>query len=91
MGCEFGQGYFFSKPVEAEIALRFLLEQPFLGFLQPGEARTAAATGAAAQPSAVEGDSPTLILPPISVAETEMQDEQTGGAPERGKRPQRTG
>jgi diguanylate cyclase (GGDEF)-like protein len=90
MGCEFGQGYFFSKPVEAEIALRFLLEQPFLELLPSGEARTAAATAADVQPSAVEDDSPTLILPPISAAATGMQDEEEG-APERGKRPQRTG
>jgi predicted signal transduction protein with EAL and GGDEF domain len=90
MGCEFGHGYFFSKPVEAEVALRFLLDQPFLGLLQTGEGRTEGAAGAAMQPRAVEDDSPTSILPPISVAETEMQDEQAG-APELGKRPQRTG
>jgi diguanylate cyclase (GGDEF)-like protein len=89
MGCEFGQGYFFSKPVEAEVALRFLLDQPFVGLLQPGEAGTEAAAGASMQASAVEDDSPTLILPPISVTETETQDEQAD-AVELGDRPQRT-
>jgi diguanylate cyclase (GGDEF)-like protein len=89
MGCEFGQGYFFSKPVEAELALRFLLDQPFVG-LQAGEAGTDAAIEATMQVAAIEDDSPTSILPPISVPETEMQDDEVDVA-ERGKRPQRTG
>ena len=29
MGCAFGQGYFFSEPVAAELALQFLRGQPF--------------------------------------------------------------
>ena len=35
MGCAFGQGYFFSEPVAAELALQFLRDQPFIGLLQP--------------------------------------------------------
>jgi len=30
LGCEFGQGYFFSEPVQAEVALQYLRGEPFV-------------------------------------------------------------
>jgi diguanylate cyclase (GGDEF)-like protein len=74
MGCEFGQGYFFSKPVVAEIALQFLRDQPFEGLLQPAEGGTGE-TLVARQIKLPEDDSPTSILPTISVPESDAENE----------------
>jgi diguanylate cyclase (GGDEF)-like protein len=89
MGCEFGQGYFFSKPVVAEIALQFLRDQPFAGLLQTGEASTGA-TLVARQINIPEDDSPTSILPAVSMPEDDPEDDQPMPT-ERATRPQRTG
>jgi EAL domain-containing protein (putative c-di-GMP-specific phosphodiesterase class I) len=56
MGCEFGQGYFFCEPVEAEDALQRLRAQDFR---MP------------APPSPDEDQSPTLVLPADWIAEGE--------------------
>ena len=66
MGCEFGQGYFFSEPVQAEMALQYLRGEPFVR-RSPAAAPIAAAppVAAAADPvgppptASPEDDSPT--------------------------------
>jgi predicted signal transduction protein with EAL and GGDEF domain len=93
MGCEFGQGYFFSKPVVAEIAVQFLRDQPFAGLLQTDEAGTGA-TLVARQINLPEDDSPTSILPAVSLPEDDTEDdpEDDQAMPtERATRPQRMG
>jgi diguanylate cyclase (GGDEF)-like protein len=59
MGCEFGQGYFFCEPVEAEDALQRLRAQDFR--LPAG-------------PSPDEDQSPTLALPADWIAEGENEE-----------------
>ena len=64
MGCEFGQGNFFSEPVQAEIALRHLQGEPVAQ-----RARTAVAdTAVTASSASPEDDSPTLMIPIDSAA-----------------------
>ncbi len=89
MGCEFGQGFFFSKPVVAEVALQFLRDQPFTGLLQ-GAVGGRAAVPTVKPTDSVEDDSPTSVLPPISLSEEELQESQPE-APEPARRPKRTG
>jgi diguanylate cyclase (GGDEF)-like protein len=89
MGCDFGQGYFFSKPVVAEIALQFLRDQPFSALLQRTETTTDA-TVVSRQVSISEDDSPTSVMPAVSMPDDEMGDDQPIPAG-RGTRAQRTG
>jgi diguanylate cyclase (GGDEF)-like protein len=89
MGCNFGQGYFFSKPVVAEVALQFLRDQPFSGLLQPADSR-AGATVASRPADYAEDDSPTSVLPAVSMPDDQLGDDQPDPA-ERKTRPQRTG
>jgi EAL domain-containing protein (putative c-di-GMP-specific phosphodiesterase class I) len=95
MGCEFGQGYFFSRPVVAEIALQFLRDQPFTGLLEGAvnavNAETSTdATVVSRQITVLEDDSPTSVMPAVSLPEDEIEDDQPIPA-ERSTRPQRTG
>jgi EAL domain-containing protein (putative c-di-GMP-specific phosphodiesterase class I) len=62
MGCEFGQGYYFSEPVQPEVALRYLRGEPFVGRRGVPAPGVAAANGAPPTVSP-EDDSPTLMIP----------------------------
>ena len=66
MGCEFGQGYFFSEPVTAEAALKYLRGEPF-------PARTAPPRSPAIAPDAIApDDSPTREVPALDDSPTAL-------------------
>jgi diguanylate cyclase (GGDEF)-like protein len=98
MGCAFGQGYFFSEPVAAELALQFLRGQPFqarqpaAGAIDGGAAVVApiAAPPAIVAPpiSPREDDSPTMAMPPLSHGD--MDDDEPAILVRPANRPQRT-
>ena len=89
MGCTFGQGYYFSKPVAAEIALQFLRDQPFAGLLQTAES-SAGETVVVKEVILSEDDSPTSVLPAISMSAGEIGDDQPTPS-EHAARPKRAG
>jgi len=83
MGCDFGQGNFFSAPVEAEQALEQLRHYAGPSPLVPA-VRAAAVTpgrGHGAGDTLVLPDSPTLVLPADMSAEDTSNDDEV---PERG-------
>jgi diguanylate cyclase (GGDEF)-like protein len=72
IGCKFGQGYFFSEPVQADIALQRLRGEPFVGSQHTAAPVAADAPTSAPPKASPEDDSPTLMIPIESGAEDEL-------------------
>jgi diguanylate cyclase (GGDEF)-like protein len=77
MGCDFGQGYFFSAPVEAEQALEQLRRYVGPSTVVPTvRAALGQGNGPSAGDTLVLPDSPTLVLPADMNAENTTSDDE---------------
>jgi predicted signal transduction protein with EAL and GGDEF domain len=70
MGCRFGQGYFFSPPVDAEAAFQQLRSTTRVAMSDSGSEPDAAA-GA----DETQDDSPTIMLPAGMILESRIRDD----------------
>jgi predicted signal transduction protein with EAL and GGDEF domain len=76
MGCSFGQGFFFSPPVEAEAAFQQLRSAAHLPMPETAnETRTL-------WPAEPEDDSPTIMLPAGVILESRIHDDDSDTAGE---------
>ncbi len=64
MGCSFGQGYFFSPPVDAEAA-----------FQQLRSSARVAMSATEGEPEEIQDDSPTIMLPAGMILDSRIRDD----------------
>jgi diguanylate cyclase (GGDEF)-like protein len=70
MGCRFGQGYFFSPPVDAEAAFQQLRSTTRVAMSDSGSEPDAAAAA-----DETQDDSPTIMLPAGMILESRIRDD----------------
>jgi diguanylate cyclase (GGDEF)-like protein len=76
MGCRFGQGYFFSPPVDAEAAFQQLRSTTRVSMSDTGREPQLQPTGAADE---TQDDSPTIMLPAGMILESRIHDDDDDG------------